>query len=115
VRFYLDEDLSPQIAEIPRGLGLDVISAHEAGHRSLTDEDQLVLAALDDRCLVTANRDHFIQLTVDFLAAERAQAGVLIVPSSWPTDRFARIAQALARYSRAHEGASTSYLLDFLI
>jgi len=112
VRVYLDEGLSPQIAEIPRGLGLDVISAHEAGHRSLTDEDQLVLAALDDRCLLTANRDHFIQLTVDFLAAERAHAGV---PSSWPTDRFARIAQALARYSRAHEGASTSYLLDFLI
>jgi hypothetical protein len=29
VTFYLDENLSPRIAEMLRGRGLDVVSAHE--------------------------------------------------------------------------------------
>ena len=56
MRFYLDEDLSPRVAAIGRSLGLDVVSAIEVGHRGLDDEDQLLVAARDGRCLVTDNR-----------------------------------------------------------
>ena len=64
MRFYLDEDLSPRIAVIARGLGLDVVSAIELGNLGLADEEQLSLAARDGRCVVTQNRADFIRLTV---------------------------------------------------
>lgn len=57
MRFVLDERLSPRIAAIARGLGLDVISCVEAGRRGLNDEEQLRLAALDGRCMVTQDHD----------------------------------------------------------
>lgn len=114
MRFYLDENLSEEIAVIARGLGLDVVSSHGSGRDKLTDEEQLTRAAAERRCVVTANRDDFIRLTDLFLAEQRPHAGVLIVPRSMPTDRFARIAHALDGYAAAHEGGSTDYLLDYL-
>ena len=114
MRFYLDENLSEEIAVIARGLGLDVVSSHGSGRDKLTDEDQLTLAAAEGRCVVTANRDDFIRLTNLFFAEQRPHAGVLILPRSIPTNNFARIAHALAGYAAAHTSASTSYLLDYL-
>ncbi len=114
MRFYLDENLSDEIAVIARGLGVDVISSHGSGRDKLTDEDQLTFAAAEGRCVVTVNRDDFIRLTNLFLAEQRVHAGVLIVPRSKPTNGFARIAHALTRYAAAHANASTQYLLDYL-
>ncbi len=114
MRFYLDENLSSRIAEIARGLGLDVVSSHELGRNKLSDEEQLRLAALDGRCLVTANRQDLVRITNSFFDAQRPHAGVLIVPGSWNTADFSHIAQALASYARSHASGSTSYLLDVL-
>ena len=113
MRFYLDENLSDEIAAIARALGLDVVSSHELRHDELADEDQLSLAARDGRCLVTVDRD-FIRLTSNFFAQQRPHAGVLIVPSTWRTADFARIARALARFSEAHAGATMAYLWTYL-
>ena len=55
VRFYLDEDLSHDVARVGRGLGLDVISSHEVGNNGRTDPEQLAYAAAEGRCLVSAN------------------------------------------------------------
>ena len=114
VRFYLDENLSNEIAAIARGLGLDVVTSHQFSRHTLPDEDQLTLAAADGRCLVTANRDDFIRLTNLFFHEQRPHAGVLIVPRSMPTSHFTRIARALVAYAESHVEASTSYLVDFL-
>ena len=57
VKFYLDEDLSPRIAEILRKTGLDAVSAHEIEMREASDQKQLEFAAHDKRCLVTRNRN----------------------------------------------------------
>jgi predicted nuclease of predicted toxin-antitoxin system len=114
VRFYLDENLSTTIAEIGRGIGLDVISCEELGRQGLSDLEQLRLAAQDGRCLVTANRDDFIRLTTLFAQTGRPHAGVLIVPSRWRTDQFTRIARALASFETRHAGGSTNYLIEFL-
>ena len=37
MKFLLDEDLNPEVATIGRGLGLDVVSVHEADRRGLDD------------------------------------------------------------------------------
>jgi hypothetical protein len=114
LRFSLDEHLSTEIAEIGRALGLDVVSSHELGRDGLPDEEQLRLAALDGRCLVTKNRRHFTRLTLQFFEQGRPHAGVLVLPASWRTDDFGRIARALASYAEMRGEGPTDYLLDFL-
>lgn len=113
MRFYLDEQLSATIAKIGRGLGLDVTGALELGRRKLTDEEQLRLAAAEGRCLVTADRD-FIGITERFAAAGEPHAGVLLVPSAWPTSAYSRIAHAMRAYAERRGGGSTEYLVDYL-
>jgi len=113
VRFYLDEHLSPCIAEIARGLDLDVVSALELGQRRLTDRAQLELAAQEDRCLVTLDRD-FVSLTVRFLQNHQPHNGVLLVPTSLPSAHFSGIAQALRRYADSHADTPMAYVIDYL-
>lgn len=114
MRFYLDEDLSYEVARIARNLGLDVVSSHEVGRNRLPDEEQLRLAALEGRCLVTRNYADFDRLTKRFLENRWPHAGVLLVAPSLPNERFAAIAEALARYAERHEGGVPSYAIDFL-
>jgi hypothetical protein len=66
VKFSLDEDLSPKIAEIARKVSMDCTSAHEVNMLQASDYDQLVYAVAEKRCHATKNRDDFITLSVMF-------------------------------------------------
>lgn len=114
MRFYFDEDVTPQVAVMAHARGLDVVSCHARNDRRLPDDEILRLAALDGRCVVTRNRDHFIRWTVRFFEHEWPHAGVLIVPYSLPNSAPARIARALAEYVRAYQQGLASYTLDWL-
>jgi predicted nuclease of predicted toxin-antitoxin system len=114
VRFYLDADLSPAIAAIARAQGADVTSAHELGQKELTDEQQLQFAGMDGRCIVTGNRDDFINLTIVFFEDGRPHAGLLIVPHSFPPSRLAAVARAIVEYDHAHPDGMPTYSYDYL-
>lgn len=114
MRFYLDEDLSQRIAEAARSLGLEVVSSHECARNGLSDEDQLRLAAVEGRCLVTRNYADFAALTRTFWEMGWPHSGVLFVAPSLPNHRFADIAAALADYERENPDAMPSYQVDFL-
>lgn len=114
MRFYLDEDLSGKIAEIARGMGVEIVAAHECGNLGSDDEDHLAFASKEGRCLVTRNRDHFVALTVKFIEEGRAHGGVLIVPYTMPGDRFGLIARAIAQYDMDHPEGISDYVLDYL-
>ena len=114
MRFYLDEDLSDEVARIARAQQVDVISSHECGRDGLPDETQLRLAAEEGRCFVTFNRDDFLELTVRFFENGWPHAGVLIVSRSLPRRSFAAIAAALVAYAQRYEGDLPSYTTDFL-
>ncbi len=114
MHFYLDEDLSDRIAQVARGLGLDVTSSHECGRDGLDDQAQLLEAAREGRCLVTRNRADFVALSVRCFELGWPHAGVLLIADSLPGDDFAGIARALAEYERRHPEGMDSYVVDFL-
>jgi hypothetical protein len=101
VTFYLDETLSPRIAETLRARGLDVVSAHEVpGNTQLDDRSQLLYATGARRAIVTCNIRDFAELTGEFVAANREHAGIVFVPPSFRTDEFAAIADAVEQMAR---------------
>jgi predicted nuclease of predicted toxin-antitoxin system len=114
MRFYLDEHLSPRIAEIGRGIGLDIVSALEIGPPGLLDEEHLRRAAEDGRTVVTKDHRDFTRLTIRAAQSEASHAGVLSIPGAWPTDQFSRIAHALRAYDGDHPDIDVRYLIDYL-
>ena len=115
MRFYLDEDLSDEIAVIARErYGVDVASSHELGMDHTTDEEQLSYAAAVERCIVTGNADDFRRLTTAFVAAGLPHAGVLIVSPSAPREHFDLVARALALYHELYPEPFIPYLVDYL-
>jgi predicted nuclease of predicted toxin-antitoxin system len=114
VRYFLDEDLSHEIADIARNLGVDTISCHEIGRNGRTDEEQLRFAAHAGRAIVTINGAHFVALTSRFYEEGQPHAGVLIVPKTVPRRYFAAAAHALVDHARAHPDGMQPYSIDYL-
>jgi predicted nuclease of predicted toxin-antitoxin system len=115
VKFYLDEDISPRVAEIARGrCQLDVLSANEVGTQAWTDAAQLRYAAEQGRCIVTRNRDDFARETRTAYEAQTPHAGVLIVTRSLPSDQFTAMAAALCAYANNFPHGMQPYTIDFL-
>jgi predicted nuclease of predicted toxin-antitoxin system len=100
VKFYLDEDLSPRIAELLRRRGLDAISAAEAGNRQISDQEQLPYAAREGRVLVTRNVRHFVQLSKEAVARQEPHAGIILCPPRLRGFESRAIADALPRLSK---------------
>ncbi len=114
MKLYLDEDLSPKIAELLRKQGIDCVSAHDIGMLEASDLEQLELASRQKRCLVTKNRNDFIRLTVQFFNDQLPHQGVLIIPSSVQGDRFSFIAKILKSYAIKHPKGLPPYAIDFV-
>jgi hypothetical protein len=107
VKVYLDENLSPAIAELLRQKGIDAISALEAGNVQLADRDQLAYAIREGRAIVTANVVDFIAIAQEAVAANTEHAGIVLVPSSFRGDEFQAIADAIFEILEAyHQGLS---------
>jgi predicted nuclease of predicted toxin-antitoxin system len=100
VKLYLDENLSPRLAEILRARGLEVVGAYEVGNAELDDRAQLASATREDRAIVTCDIPDFTVLAADALAANTQHAGILI------SSRFGRMSlRQLQRESRQSFGA----------
>jgi predicted nuclease of predicted toxin-antitoxin system len=100
MKFYLDEDLAPQIAERLRKMGLDAVSALEAGNAQLSDRDQLRFAAQQGRCLVTRNVRHFVLLAHAAIRHQDPHAGIVLCSPRLRGFEIGKIASALMRLAR---------------
>jgi predicted nuclease of predicted toxin-antitoxin system len=63
-RFYANENLSFILVKELRDLGHDVLTSYEAGNANqrIPDERILAEATMNNRCVLTFNRDNFLQL-----------------------------------------------------
>ena len=100
MKFYLDEDLAPQIAERLRKMRLDAVSTLEVGNAQLSDRDQLRFAAQQGRCLVTRNVRHFVLLAQAAIRHQDPHAGIVLCSPSLRGFEIGKIASALMRLAR---------------
>lgn len=114
MKYYLDEDLSPKIADLLKKKKIDALSAHQIEMTQASDLQQLEYAGTHNRCLVTRNRNDFITLTLRFFNENRKHCGVLIIPHTLPEDNFNLIAKALAKHAATYPTGVTPYSIDFL-
>ena len=109
--FYLDENLSPHVAKILRACGVDVVSAHEVGNTQLDDRTQLRYATAERRAIVTCDVADFTELAGECIVANIEHAGIVLVPSTFGTDEFSPIADALEQVAHEHpEGLAGAVL-----
>ena len=104
MKFYLDEDLSPKIAERLRKRGIDAVSAIETGNIQLSDREQLACAARVGGCLVTRNVRHFIVLAQEAIRRHEPHAGIILCPPSMRGFEVKNIADALTRVAKQFPG-----------
>ncbi len=114
MRFYLDEDLSPRIAEALRRHGIDVTSSHEVGNNTLSDKDQLGVAAAERRCLVTRNARHFVRLARQAIGANEPHAGIVICPPRYTGTAVGPIVRALLRVAHSYPAGIGEYDVVYL-
>ena len=76
----LDTHLSPALAELLRGHGVDAVAASEDPDlRSATDEELLREASRQRRALVTFNVRDYVALARRWAFEERSHAGILLL------------------------------------
>lgn len=116
MRYLIDEDLSPEVAEAARGLGLDAVSVHELGRRGLPDAELFAFSIQENRIVVTRNRDDFLALLVAAFGAGQSVPGVLVVPHTIPGAPASLVAHALQRWhdAQTQRGDPGACICDYL-
>jgi hypothetical protein len=98
VKLLLDEQISGKVAERLREQGHDVVATTaDPTLRGLSDPDLFEVAQEQERALVTYNRADFEAIIREDAAAGREHQGLVIVhPTRFPGQEFARLSKALA-------------------
>ena len=113
MKFYLDENLSPVIAEALRGRSLDAISAHDVGLTGTSDPAQLAFAASEGRCLVTCDFRDFADRGHEALRTRRPHAGIILCPASF-VGEVGAVTRALARVAERYPEGLGEYDVVYL-
>jgi len=77
-RLYLDEDVIPELVQVLRAQGYDVVSVHEEQALGLGDDEQLARATALGRAVLSFNFPHFLKLGRDWSLAGRQHAGIIV-------------------------------------
>jgi predicted nuclease of predicted toxin-antitoxin system len=77
-KLYLNEHLSPRLAEQLRKYGFDVTSTLEQRMVEADDDEQLAYAASDRRAIVTFNHKDFAVRHARYLAEGREHWGIVL-------------------------------------
>jgi predicted nuclease of predicted toxin-antitoxin system len=78
LRLYLDRHIKLQLAEDLRKQGYDVLTTQEAGMDTAGDEEQLTIAANENRAVLTFNIRDFAPLHEQWTATGQTHAGIIV-------------------------------------
>ena len=104
-RFYLDEDIDPEVGSILERYTHDVVHAYDLGNRSVPDPQHLLVAAEAQRILVTFNRRDFQTLHQFWTALniwgnlDRRHAGILTAWGQINAEPWADLLHAFANWA----------------
>lgn len=104
-KLYLDEDVTPKVAEALRRGGFDVVHALEVGRTgpAYTDEAQLAYAASNQRALFSYNRVEFEELAVEWFREGREHWGILLSPRQYSLKRLKALLEKLTQFLKENE------------
>jgi predicted nuclease of predicted toxin-antitoxin system len=114
MKLYLDEDLSPRIADRLHMMGWDAVSAIEVGNVQCSDWEQLAYAARERRSLVTRNGRHFLVLAGDAVRRQEPHAGIIVCPPSIRGSEVSEIVSRLLRLAKRYPAGLGEYDLVYL-
>ncbi|HLG71889.1 MAG TPA: DUF5615 family PIN-like protein [Chloroflexota bacterium] len=77
-RLYPDENVLPELAQLLRAKGYDVVSAHERGALHIDDNRQLELACAEERTILSYNYTDFLDRAREWAADGRSHFGIVI-------------------------------------
>jgi len=77
-KLYLNEHLSPRLADQLRRHGFDVLSSQEAELLSADDDQQLAFAVSEQRAIVTFNFKDFIIRHEEYMASSKEHWGIVL-------------------------------------
>ena len=109
MKFYLDADLSPKIAELLRRGGFDAVSALELQKDQSPDREQLDFATREGRCLVTKNTRDFAAISQEAVRQQIPHAGIILCPPSIRGSEFRAIADALIQVADRYPAGLGGY------
>ena len=100
MKLLLDEQISGEVAKRLRERGVDAVAiAEEPSLRGLGDPDVFEIAQVQERAVVTYNRDDFEAIVRECAELGREHHGLVIVhPVRFPSRDFARISKALKHF-----------------
>lgn len=95
---YLDEDVAAVVAPMLRARGHAARTVLDEGRTGLSDRAQLEFAAERDGVFVSHNREDFVRLAGQFVAAGRPHAGIVVCTRRPPRLVADPISEVLARF-----------------
>lgn len=106
VRLCLDHHYPRALADRLTDLGYDVITAHQRGWHTMSDEDLLAACAAEERALLTNNAKDFIPIATSWATQGRTHRGVILTDDArWPrtADTTGRFVVALTPLLRGDD------------
>lgn len=91
VSLYMDEDVSVLVGTLLRSRGYEVLTTQAAGNVARSDPDQLAFAVSRQMAIVTHNRDDYLALFGEYLAAGRPHSGIIIAVRRSPYEIARRL------------------------
>ena len=115
-KLFLDEDVTPKVAEALRRDGFDVVHALEVGRtgEGFSDESQLEYAASQERALFSYNRVEFERLAVRWFREGRDHWGIVLSPRQYSLQRLKGLLEKLHQFLRETDAEELRNQLRYL-
>jgi predicted nuclease of predicted toxin-antitoxin system len=113
-KLYLDEDVSPRVAEALRRQGFDVLHVREVGRMGEPDAAQLEFAAAHQRALFSYNRIEFEELAVQWFREGREHWGIVLSPRQYSIKRIKQLLGKLVEFLQENEAEALRNRLRYL-